>query len=276
MPPRTIFGACSRCVFLSFKRAERGMDRLTGRAGPIFVGLAVVLILVCAVTFFDVHPLHPARELSSPAPSQVVYPHRFLAPTTSYPVFILGTLWCVYIVYMFTYHVRFSCAPRSSADPEVQYYKAITVRPGSPLDPPHTKAAPRLERTWIELLPAALCIGPLGNPKKEDKGRARAVREVNEARARAGNALSGAGGKQGWSGPAARDVLEGGRRVCKKCVEGPDGCPPKPGECASQDGRQDELMNIVERTHHCSVCRRCALKFDHQCVALLLSSRRLD
>ncbi|GLB40770.1 putative DHHC palmitoyltransferase family protein [Lyophyllum shimeji] len=46
--------SCSRTVFRCFKALERAGDRLTGAAGPFFVGLAVVLISTGAICFFDV------------------------------------------------------------------------------------------------------------------------------------------------------------------------------------------------------------------------------
>ncbi|KAF5374532.1 hypothetical protein D9615_009074 [Tricholomella constricta] len=45
---------CSRSVFRCFKALERAGDRLTGAAGPFFVGLAVILITVGTICFFDV------------------------------------------------------------------------------------------------------------------------------------------------------------------------------------------------------------------------------
>lgn len=80
--------ACSAVVFRSFKRFERFADRITGAAGPVFVALASILILGCAVTFFE-----------------VVFPHRFLRPNTSRLETVLGTIWCGYIVYTFCFHV---------------------------------------------------------------------------------------------------------------------------------------------------------------------------
>ncbi|KAF8869537.1 DHHC palmitoyltransferase-domain-containing protein [Mucidula mucida] len=45
---------CSRTVFRCFKALERLGDRITGAAGPYFVGLAVLLISTGAICFFDV------------------------------------------------------------------------------------------------------------------------------------------------------------------------------------------------------------------------------
>ncbi|TFK36733.1 DHHC palmitoyltransferase-domain-containing protein [Crucibulum laeve] len=53
---------CARRVFRCFKTLERWGDRITGAAGPYFVGLAVILISTGVVCFFDVI----ARDLSYP------------------------------------------------------------------------------------------------------------------------------------------------------------------------------------------------------------------
>jgi hypothetical protein len=42
---------CSRIVFSCFKWLERLVDRVTGAAGPYFVGLAVILITTGTVCF---------------------------------------------------------------------------------------------------------------------------------------------------------------------------------------------------------------------------------
>ena len=52
-----IFSAmiCARAVFRCFRRLERWADRITGAAGPYFVGFAVILIsagALCFCTFF--------------------------------------------------------------------------------------------------------------------------------------------------------------------------------------------------------------------------------
>ena len=81
---------CSKLVFRSFRKVERFTDRLTGRAGPVFVGLATILITGCAITFFE-----------------VVFPLRFLSNTPLYES-IAGTIWCIYLVYTFSFNVSSS------------------------------------------------------------------------------------------------------------------------------------------------------------------------
>lgn len=114
-----LFSACSRCVFRSFKRFEKAADKLTGtlctfpcspwrrsgilssssplsrpgRVGPFFVGLAIILIGGCAITFFD-----------------VVYPYTFLQSETSWPYFVFGSAWSVYLVWMFSFHCEPTCS----------------------------------------------------------------------------------------------------------------------------------------------------------------------
>lgn len=144
MPPKTLFGACSRCVFRSFKRAERGMDRLTGRAGPVFVGLAVILILICAVTFFDVRPvLLPAARtqlttllagrLPTPLPgADYLVPHL----RAGHSVVLLR---CIYV------HVPRTLLPGPLAAPLIQ--RRSTTKPSlSARALRSTLLAPRLTR----------------------------------------------------------------------------------------------------------------------------------
>ncbi|KAL8286573.1 hypothetical protein RQP46_004590 [Phenoliferia psychrophenolica] len=130
-----ILATCSRCVFKSFKKFERWSERFVSRIGPFFVGLAVILIGGCAFTYFD-----------------VVFRERFLAPDTSYAALILGSAWSAWL-----------------------YYKAITVPPGTPLDPP--RATPD-RRAWPALVPSALCVGPLrglATQGKDDRRKSKVI-----------------------------------------------------------------------------------------------------
>ena len=45
--------ACARYVFRCFKWVERIGDRVTGAAGPYFVGLAVILISLGMISFCE-------------------------------------------------------------------------------------------------------------------------------------------------------------------------------------------------------------------------------
>lgn len=49
----TTMGFCSRSVFQCFKALERLGDKVTGAAGPFFVGLAVILIGTGTVCFCE-------------------------------------------------------------------------------------------------------------------------------------------------------------------------------------------------------------------------------
>ncbi|KAI0707044.1 zf-DHHC-domain-containing protein [Earliella scabrosa] len=58
---------CTNLVFRCFKRLERLADRITGAAGPVFVALAIVLLSVGAVCFFEiVQPSLPYPWLTTP------------------------------------------------------------------------------------------------------------------------------------------------------------------------------------------------------------------
>ncbi|KAK0469401.1 DHHC palmitoyltransferase-domain-containing protein [Desarmillaria tabescens] len=58
---------CSRTVFRCFKTLERLGDRVTGAAGPLFVALAVILMSIGTVAFFDViSPSLPLPLLTIP------------------------------------------------------------------------------------------------------------------------------------------------------------------------------------------------------------------
>lgn len=145
----------------------------------------------------------------------------------------------------------------------MQYYKALTVRPGSPLDPirrtdNHSviSANPSGRRKWSSMIPAAICVGPLRGlastgESRVDQKRSRAIKEITAqqeiARSKALNGIgsgsggskverrkepipSGSGADMSGATEEARKLRGGNGRICKKCVEGPDGPPPKPGE----------------------------------------------
>lgn len=58
---------CARHVFRCFKWLERAGDRITGAAGPYFVGLAVILQAIGAASFFTViQPSLPLRWFTTP------------------------------------------------------------------------------------------------------------------------------------------------------------------------------------------------------------------
>ena len=42
---------CARLIFRCFRRLERFADRITGAAGPCFVGLAIILISLGTLSF---------------------------------------------------------------------------------------------------------------------------------------------------------------------------------------------------------------------------------
>ncbi|KAJ3778627.1 DHHC palmitoyltransferase-domain-containing protein [Lentinula raphanica] len=78
---------CSKTVFRCFKTLERLGDRITGAAGPFFVGLAVILISAGTICFFDVvMPSLPYRWLSGPICAFIAFNllmHYYFVVTTS-------------------------------------------------------------------------------------------------------------------------------------------------------------------------------------------------
>ncbi|KAG8213330.1 hypothetical protein J3R82DRAFT_11811 [Butyriboletus roseoflavus] len=62
---------CTRCVFRCFKWMERAGDRITGAAGPYFVGLAVILISIGVLSFWfvDDPPRYPGTSFLWASPT---------------------------------------------------------------------------------------------------------------------------------------------------------------------------------------------------------------
>jgi hypothetical protein len=105
---RSCFRALTTCVYRSFRAVERQADKVTRFVGPIFLGVAVVLISISAFTFFEVRSSSPsfASVELNPASSQAVYPEVFLGPETGWVSCIVGTAWSLYLISMFSFHVR--------------------------------------------------------------------------------------------------------------------------------------------------------------------------
>lgn len=98
---------CARRVFRCFKTLERWGDRITGAAGPYFVGLAALLISLGALSFcvliqmpfFDTRPAHCDS-----------IPVDIIAPSLSYPFISIPI--CTLIAVNLFAHYFFVCTIR--------------------------------------------------------------------------------------------------------------------------------------------------------------------
>ncbi|KAK4050921.1 hypothetical protein OIO90_004897 [Microbotryomycetes sp. JL221] len=170
---------------------------LAGHVGPVFVAVAIVLLSCCIASFYD-----------------VVFPYHFMQPETPWTTFVAALLWTGYLVTMMTFH----CKLLSTLGP-LCHYKAITVKPGSPLDPPRP-----LTRTWSSFVPASLCFGPF-KPRssttcsKADQRKAKVVKQIQKQQQQQQQSPV--------DGPGT--LRESRGRTCKKCLPVDGVRPPKPG-----------------------------------------------
>ena len=124
----------------------------------------------------------------------------------------------------------------------IKYFKAITTRSGSPIDLLKPSTIPTTNRSWKDLLPQALCIGPLNqlsvSTKLESKSITRRSKEIESILAAQKKHFKSTVVKEvttvkqddNLDGSTSKARAGRSSRVCKKCPAGEDGLQPfKPG-----------------------------------------------
>lgn len=123
--------ALAELVHVSFRRVEKGADWLTGSAGPVFVGICIVLVVGGVWTFFSTMflelapvPTDIANLFSTHSPAHIalgIVPtlyHAIITTPFQSVRFFFWLFFCLFIVYSIGWH----------------YYMACTESPGSICD----------------------------------------------------------------------------------------------------------------------------------------------
>lgn len=119
-------------------------------------------------------------------------------------------------------------------------YKCLVISPGTPTEPQRTASSTDTRSLIGQLIPSALCFGPLrgltsSNKRKEsDARRSKAIREIQAAQQRASAAAQASsrqvGSEKDVDGASRQARAARKARSCKKCPRDAQGeRPPKPG-----------------------------------------------
>jgi len=156
----------------------------------------------------------------------VVFPAQFLQPQHSKLRSVIGFTWCTYILYTMGFH----------------YFMAVNTPPGSPSDP--------MDIGLVNTDPSSIIRSLLRISRSQHVGS----RQSSSYNRLTQDHFGSVNHKRRSSrAPLSNKELQDRRRhasdrICKKCPLA-----------------QGQMQLKPERAHHCRICGRCYLKYDHHC-----------